>query len=117
LKVQNIDGRFNMERTVMLKLALAGAAAAALLCSGVSSTPAAADGFIVHRHYHHYHHYFRHPHIWGNGLWDVIRWSYGDCKIWHDDLGPPFGDGWTLIEYDIPNPEIALDVLHHRCGP
>ena len=74
----------------MLKLAMtASAAVALLLCTGVSSDPAKADGWR-HHHRHHHHHHWRH-HRWGDNDWEIIRWSYGDCKIWHDDNGPPWG--------------------------
>ena len=27
----------------------------------------------------------------------TVRWSYGDCKIWHDDNGPPWGTDWVVL--------------------
>jgi hypothetical protein len=26
--------------------------------------------------------------VWGDRDFEIIRWSYGDCKIWFDDNGP-----------------------------
>jgi hypothetical protein len=93
----------------MLRLALAGAVAAATLCAGVASTPATA-----HRWHHHWHHWYHH--VWdnyehGNGTFAIIRWSYGDCKIWHDDGGAPVGvegTDWVLLRVEIPTYERAL---------
>ncbi len=71
----------------MNKLALATALAAAILIPGSwYSSPAQA-----HRGAH------PHPHpVWGDGDWEIVRWSYGDCKIWHDDNGPPAGTDWVV---------------------
>jgi hypothetical protein len=69
----------------MHKLALAVALAAAIVIpsSWVSSSA------LAHGGYHHHH--------WGDGDWEIIRWSNGDCKIWHDDDGPPVGTDWVVL--------------------
>lgn len=36
-------------------------------------------------------------HKWGDRDYEIVRWSYGDCKIWRDDAGPPTGTGWTVL--------------------
>jgi hypothetical protein len=73
----------------MRKLALAVALAAAVVIPGSwNSRPALAGG---------YHHHWRHHHVWGDGDWEIIRWANGDCKIWHDDNGPPWGTDWVVL--------------------
>ncbi len=37
--------------------------------------------------------------------WVVIRWAYGDCKIWHNDVNAPFGPGWTSVAFANSYPE------------
>jgi hypothetical protein len=72
----------------MRKLALTVALAAAVVIpSSWNSRPALAGG---------YHHHWRH-HVWGDGDWEIIRWANGDCKIWHDDNGPPWGADWVVM--------------------
>ena len=72
----------------MRKLALTVALAAAVVIpSSWNSRPAMAGG---------YHHHWRH-HVWGDGDWEIIRWANGDCKIWHDDNGPPWGTDWVVL--------------------
>jgi hypothetical protein len=47
----------------------------------------------------------RPPHRWGDRDWEVIRWSYGDCKIWRDDAGPPTGvcgKDWVVLADRLP---------------
>jgi hypothetical protein len=29
--------------------------------------------------------------------YDIVRWSYGDCKIWHIDGPGPWGTGWKVL--------------------
>jgi hypothetical protein len=83
----------------MHKLALAAALAAATLISGPSFVSSAyADGYGYHRHHHHWRHYHR----WGNNDFDIVRWVNGDCKIWHDDNGPPVGTDWVVMAEDFP---------------
>jgi hypothetical protein len=88
---------------MMYKLAIAGVAAVAILCSGVFSSPVAAR------------------HHWANGYYDVIRWSNGDCKIWHDDADAPFGTDWVLLRYNIRTYDRAWYRLgrlqaRHKCS-
>jgi hypothetical protein len=84
----------------MHKLALATALTAAIVIpSSWYSRPAQADAGY-HRHRHHHHHWRHHHHRWGDRDWEIIRWSYGDCKIWFDDNGPPWGiegKDWVLV--------------------
>jgi hypothetical protein len=90
----------------MQKLAIAMALAAAVaIPSALSSSPAQADGGY-HRH-HHYWHHWRHPHVWGDGDYEIIRWANGDCKIWHDDNGPPWGTDWVVLAEDFPTWDAA----------
>jgi hypothetical protein len=102
----------------MHKLALALAVAAAVVIPGswyVSS--ARADGGY---HGYHHHHWRHHHHVWGDGDYEIVRWSNGDCKIWHDDDGPPVGTDWTVLHDNLPTWDAAWGVLvwmqqHHRC--
>ena len=80
----------------MHKLFAATALAAAVVIPGsLCSSSAVADGGY-HRHHRHHHHWRAH-HRWGDGDYEIIRWSYGDCKIWHDDGGPPWGTDWVVL--------------------
>src|SRR5262249_9052931 len=36
--------------------------------------------------------------------WVVLRWSYGDCKIWRNDTGPWY-PGWQALAYANTYPE------------
>jgi hypothetical protein len=74
-----------------LALAMALAAAVAVPSSWVSSS-ALADS----RH-----------HQWGDRDWEIIRWSNGDCKIWHDDDGPPLGTDWVVLRDNLPTWDVA----------
>ena len=29
--------------------------------------------------------------------YNIVRWSYGDCKIWHIDGPGPWGTDWKLL--------------------
>jgi hypothetical protein len=94
----------------MHKLALAMAVAAAIVIPGSWY----ASSAHAHGGYHHHHH------AWGDGDYEVIRWSNGDCKIWHDDDGPPLGTDWTVLHDNLPTWDAAWAVLvwmqqHHRC--
>lgn len=31
--------------------------------------------------------------------WVVVRWAYGDCKIWRNDVNGPAGVGWTPVAF------------------
>jgi hypothetical protein len=35
----------------------------------------------------------------------VVRWAYGDCKIWHNDINGPWGPGWTPVAFAGSYPE------------
>jgi hypothetical protein len=104
----------------MQKLALALAVAAAIaIPSSLVSSSARADGYWRH---HHHHHYWRHHHVWGDGDWEIIRWANGDCKIWHDDDGPPWGADWVVLRDNLPSWDAAWGTLgwlqsHGRCAP
>jgi hypothetical protein len=86
----------------MHKLAFAAALAAAILIPGSwYSSPAQA-----HRGAH------PHPHpVWGDNDWEIIRWSYGDCKIWRDDNGPPVGTDWMVVAGGFKTWDIAWAAL------
>jgi hypothetical protein len=102
----------------MLKLVgtATAAAAAALLWTGVLSDPAKAATWRPHRHYHHHHYVWRHYHHhwrWGDNDWAIVRWASGDCKIWHDDGAPPWGDDWRLLADGMGTPHAAWHRLRH----
>ena len=87
----------------MHRLVLATALAAAVVIPGsLSSSSAVADG--GYRHHRHHHHWRAH-HRWGDRDYEIIRWSYGDCKIWRDDAGPPTGvcgKDWVVLADRLP---------------
>src|ERR1700704_5119586 len=97
----------------MQKLTLAMALAAAVVIPrslGLSSA-------LAHGGYHRHHH-----HQWGDGDYEIIRWSNGDCKIWHDDDGPPWGTDWVVLRDNLPSWDAAWATLgwlqeRHRCAP
>ena len=66
----------------MHKRVLATAMAAAIFVPGAWYSVAAHPG---------------HHHKWGDRDYEIVRWSYGDCKIWRDDAGPPTGTGWVVL--------------------
>jgi hypothetical protein len=73
----------------MQKLALAAALAAAVaIPTALTSGAAQAGGG--------YRHHWR-PVVWGDGDYTIVRWANGDCKIWHDDNGPPWGTDWVVL--------------------
>ena len=37
--------------------------------------------------------------------WIVVRWAYGDCKIWRNDINGPAGPGWKLVAIAKTYPE------------
>ena len=37
--------------------------------------------------------------------WVVVRWAYGDCKIWRNDVNAPAGPGWTSVAFAATYPE------------
>ena len=74
------------------------------------------DAYYWDRRHHRwdYHHWDYHQH--GTGDYDIIRWSNGECKIWHDDGGAPRGaegTDWLLVGYSIPSYGDAWDGLRH----
>jgi len=74
----------------MQKLALAAAfAAAVVIPTALTSGAAQAGGG--------YHHWRHHHVVWGDGDYTIVRWANGDCKIWHDDNGPPWGTDWIAL--------------------
>jgi len=90
----------------MHKLALAAVLAAAALIAGPSLVSSAyADGYRHHRQH------WRYYHRWGNNDYDIVRWANGDCKIWHDNNGPPVGSDWVVMAEDFPTWAAALDEL------
>jgi hypothetical protein len=103
----------------MQKLALALAVAAAIaIPSSLVSSSARADGYWRHHHHHHW----RHHQVWGDGDYEIIRWANGDCKIWHDDDGPPWGTDWVVLRGNLPSWDAAWGTLgwlqsHGRCAP
>ena len=76
----------------MQKLALVMAVAAAIVIPSSLSSSSAQAG---------------HQLRWGDRDYEIIRWSYGDCKIWFDDNGPPWGDGWKVLKDRLPTWDAA----------
>jgi hypothetical protein len=50
-------------------------------------------------------------HRWGDRDFQIIRWAYGDCKIWFDDNGPPVGVGWVVLADGLRTRDEAWRVL------
>src|SRR5260370_29346249 len=48
--------------------------------------------------------------------WVVVRWGYGDCKIWRNDINGPWGPGWRAVAYANSYPEAwaKLQALYGR---
>jgi hypothetical protein len=48
--------------------------------------------------------------------WVVVRWAYGDCKIWRNDINAPWGPGWQSVAYANTYPEARakMEVLYAR---
>lgn len=44
--------------------------------------------------------------------YNVVRWRSGDCQIWNNDSNRmPWGDGWILVAWNMPNYDTALQAL------
>jgi hypothetical protein len=46
--------------------------------------------------------------------YSIVRWSYGDCKIWYDAPGSasvPEGAAWAIVAGNLPYYEAAKAVL------
>ena len=37
--------------------------------------------------------------------WVVVRWVYGDCKIWRNDVNGPWGPGYRPVAFARTYPE------------
>jgi hypothetical protein len=90
----------------MQKLALVSAVAAAIVVPMALSSTSAQGARLV----------------WGDRDFEIIRWSYGDCKIWFDDNGPPSGVGWTVLADRLPTWDAAWARLRWlqargKCAP
>jgi hypothetical protein len=72
----------------MQKLALAAALAAVVAIPAALTSGTAQAGGGYHRHWRV---------VWGDGDYTIVRWANGDCKIWHDDNGPPWGTDWVVL--------------------
>jgi hypothetical protein len=48
--------------------------------------------------------------------WVVVRWAYGDCKIWRNDVNGPWGPGWKAVAFARTYPEAwsKMMALHGR---
>jgi hypothetical protein len=89
----------------MHKLFFAAALSGATLISGLLYSSSAMAQAGVQRQ-------FRPHHVrWGDRDFEIIRWSYGDCKIWHDDGGPPAGTGWVVLADGLRTRDEAWRVL------
>jgi hypothetical protein len=84
----------------MVKLVLGAALAAAIVIPGALYSSSADGAARKHR--------------WGDRDWEIIRWSNGDCKIWFDDSGPPWGaEGrdWTVAAANLRSYDEAWRAL------
>jgi hypothetical protein len=91
----------------MHKLLLGAALAAAIAIPGALYSSSADAGYrkaprhvLVHR--------------WGDRDWEIIRWPNGDCKIWFDDAGPPWGvqgRDWTIVAANLRSYDAAWRAL------
>jgi hypothetical protein len=44
--------------------------------------------------------------------YNLVRWRSGDCQIWNNDTNRmPWGDGWILLAWNMPNYDTALNAL------
>jgi hypothetical protein len=44
--------------------------------------------------------------------YQVIRWSWGDCKIWNNDTNTmPYGEGWIVLAWGLPSYQSAWQAL------
>ena len=40
--------------------------------------------------------------------YNLVRWRSGDCQIWNNDTNRmPWGDGWILLAWNMPNYDTA----------
>lgn len=47
--------------------------------------------------------------------YQVIRWSWGDCKIWNNDTNVmPYGEGWIVLAWNLPTYESAWVALREE---
>jgi len=43
--------------------------------------------------------------------YNLVRWAWGDCKIWVNAGNMPWGDDWVVLAWNIPTYDLAWDVL------
>jgi len=44
--------------------------------------------------------------------YQVIRWSWGDCKIWNNDTNMmPSGEDWLVLAWGLPSYDSAWQAL------
>ena len=49
--------------------------------------------------------------------YNLVRWPWGDCKIWVNDPGNvPWGDDWVVLVWNIPSYDAAWDVLRSEAS-
>jgi hypothetical protein len=49
--------------------------------------------------------------------YNLVRWSWGDCKIWVNDSGNvPWGNDWVVLVWNIPSYNAAWDVLRSEAA-
>jgi hypothetical protein len=48
--------------------------------------------------------------------WVVVRWAYGDCKIWRNDINGPWGPGWQPVAFagSYPEARAKMEALYAR---
>jgi hypothetical protein len=47
----------------------------------------------------------------------VIRWSWGDCKVWNNDTNRmPAGEGWIVLAWGLMTYDSAWDALNAEIG-
>src|SRR5262249_31760451 len=47
--------------------------------------------------------------------WVVVRWVYGDCKIWRNDINAPWGLGWPPVAFAGTHPEAYDNIARSAC--
>jgi hypothetical protein len=48
--------------------------------------------------------------------YNLVRWAWGDCKIWVNDGNVPWGDGWIVLAWNIPTYDLAWEVLREEAS-
>jgi hypothetical protein len=55
--------------------------------------------------------------------YNLVRWRSGDCQIWNNDANSmPWGDGWVLLAWNMPNygtawQALQVEIAKGNCRP